>query len=53
MGYRSNNKSENSNRPTELSEEFSYQIKKELKESNNQGWTAKQVEKELIKWNKI
>jgi hypothetical protein len=53
MGYRSNNKSENSNIPPELSEEFSYLIKKDLKESNNQGWTAKQVEKELIKWNKI
>ena len=28
-----------SGRPSELSEEIEYQIKKELKESNNQGWT--------------
>ncbi len=34
-------------RQSDLSEETCYQIKKELKESNNQGWTTKQV-KELI-----
>ena len=38
-----------SGRPPELSEETSYQIKKELKESNNQGWTTKQVEELIIK----
>ena len=32
-----------SGRPSELSEEIEYQIKKELKESK-QGWTTKQVE---------
>ena len=37
-----------SGRPPELSEEISYQIKKELKESN-QGWTTKQVEELIIK----
>jgi putative transposase len=26
-----------------------YQIKKELKESNNQGWTTKQIEELIIK----
>ncbi len=36
-------------RPPELSEETSYQIKQELKESNNQGWTTKQVEELIIK----
>ncbi len=35
--------------PPRLSEETSYQIKKELKESNNQGWTTKQVEELIIK----
>ena len=35
-----------SGRPPELTEETSYQIKQELKESN-QGWTTKQIE-ELI-----
>ena len=35
-------------RPPELSEEISYQIKKELKESS-QGWTTKQVEELIIK----
>ena len=35
-------------RPPELSEETSYQIKQELKESN-QGWTTKQVEELIIK----
>jgi transposase len=35
-------------RPSELSEETSYQIKKELKESNN-GWTTKQVEELIVK----
>ena len=35
-------------RPPELSEETSYQIKKELKESS-QGWTTKQVEELIIK----
>ena len=37
-----------SGRPTEISEEISYQIKKELKE-RNQGWTTKQVEEVIIK----
>ena len=37
-----------SGRPSEISEEISYQIKKELKESN-QGWTTKQVEELIIK----
>ena len=37
-----------SGRPSELSEEIVYQIKKELKESN-QGWTTKQVEELIIK----
>jgi len=36
-----------SGRPSEISEEAVYQIKKDLKESI-QGWTTKQVEKELI-----
>ncbi len=35
-------------RPSELSEEVVYQIKKELKESN-QGWTTKQVEELIVK----
>ena len=35
-------------RPPELSKETSYQIKKELKESN-QGWTTKQVEELIVK----
>ncbi len=38
-----------SGRPSELSEETSYQIKKELKESNNQGWITKQVEELIVK----
>ena len=37
-----------SGRPPELTEEISYQIKKELKESK-QGWTTKQVEELIIK----
>jgi putative transposase len=37
-----------SGRPSEISEETSYQIKQELKESN-QGWTTKQVEELIIK----
>jgi len=37
-----------SGRPSKLSEETSYQIKKELKE-NSQGWTTKQVEELIIK----
>ena len=37
-----------SGRPSEISEEISYQIKKELKE-NNKGWTTKQVEELIIK----
>jgi putative transposase len=37
-----------SGRPIEISEEVVYQIKKELKESN-QGWTTKQVEELIIK----
>ena len=36
-----------SGRPSEISEETSYQIKKELKESNK-GWTTKQVEELII-----
>jgi hypothetical protein len=30
-------------RPPEVSEETSYQIKQELKESNSQGWITSQV----------
>ena len=37
-----------SGRPTEIPENISYQIKKELKESN-QGWTTKQVEELIVK----
>ena len=37
-----------SGRPPELSEEVSYIIKKELKESS-QGWTTKQVEEMIVK----
>jgi len=37
-----------SGRPPELSEENSYQIKQELKESNK-GWTTKQVEELMVK----
>ena len=37
-----------SGRPSEISEEIEYQIKKELKESK-QGWTTKQVEELIIK----
>jgi len=37
-----------SGRPSKLSEETSYQIKKELKQSNH-GWTTKQVEELIIK----
>lgn len=37
-----------SGRPSEISEEISYQIKKELKE-NNKGWTTKQVEELIVK----
>ena len=36
-----------SGRPSEISEEISYQIKKELKE-NNKGWTTKQVEELIV-----
>ena len=35
-------------RPSELSEETSYQIKQELKESNK-GWTTKQIEELIVK----
>jgi putative transposase len=38
-----------SGRPPELSKEMVYLIKKELKESNNQGWTTKQVEELIVK----
>ncbi|MER5174300.1 MAG: helix-turn-helix domain-containing protein [Candidatus Nitrosocosmicus sp.] len=38
-----------SGRPSELSQEISYQIKNELKESNNKGWTTKQVEELIVK----
>ena len=37
-----------SGRPTEISEEIGYQIRKELKESNY-GWTTKQMEELIIK----
>src|SRR3954454_20011406 len=37
-----------SGRPSEISEETSYQIKQELKQSN-QGWTTKQVEELIVK----
>jgi putative transposase len=37
-----------SGRPSKLSEEIDYRIKKELKESN-QGWTTKQVEELIVK----
>ena len=37
-----------SGRPSELTEEISYQIKKELQESK-QGWTTKQAEELIIK----
>ena len=37
-----------SGRPSEISEEIEYQIKKELKESK-QGWTTKQVEELIVK----
>ncbi len=37
-----------SDRPSELSDEIEYQIKKELKESS-QGWCTKQVEELIIK----
>ncbi|HEY6536215.1 MAG TPA: helix-turn-helix domain-containing protein [Candidatus Nitrosocosmicus sp.] len=37
-----------SGRPSELSEETSFQIKQELKESNK-GWTTKQVEELIVK----
>ena len=37
-----------SGRPSEISEEVVYQIKKELKESK-QGWTTKQIEELIIK----
>ena len=37
-----------SGRPSEISEEISYQIKKELKESSH-GWTTKQMEELIIK----
>jgi putative transposase len=37
-----------SGRPPKISEEVVYQIKKELKESN-QGWTTKQVEELIVK----
>jgi putative transposase len=37
-----------SGRPSKISEEVVYQIKKELKESN-QGWTTKQVEELIVK----
>ncbi len=38
-----------SGRPPKLSKETSYQINKELKQSNHQGWTTKQVEELIIK----
>ena len=38
-----------SGRPSELSEEVKYQIKKELKESSYDGWTTKQAEELIVK----
>ena len=38
-----------SGRPSELSEEVMYQIKKELKESSYDGWTTKQAEELIVK----
>ncbi len=38
-----------SDRPPQLSLEMIYQIKKEIKECNNRGWTTKQVEELIIK----
>jgi transposase len=38
-----------SGRPSEISEEIEYQIKKEQKEINNQGWTTKQIEEVIVK----
>ena len=38
-----------SGRPSELSEEVMYQIKKELKESSYGGWTTKQAEELIVK----
>jgi putative transposase len=35
-------------RPTEISKEVVYQIKQELQESKQEGWTTKQAEEELI-----
>jgi hypothetical protein len=37
-----------SGRPSEISEDVGYQIKKELKESNK-GWTTKQAEEAIVK----
>src|SRR3954453_3604458 len=43
-----------SGRPPKLSKETSYQIKQELKQSNNQGWTTtKQVEELITKKSRI
>ncbi|MER5176624.1 MAG: helix-turn-helix domain-containing protein [Candidatus Nitrosocosmicus sp.] len=42
-----------SGRPPKLSKETSYQIKQELKQSNHQGWTTKQVEELIIKKSSI
>ncbi len=36
-------------RPPALSEKTVYQIKKELKDGNNQGWATKQVEELIVK----
>ena len=38
-----------SGRPSEISEEVRYQIKKELKESSYDGWTTKQAEELIVK----
>jgi transposase len=46
------NRQKSSGKPTELSEEAGYQIKKELKESNR-GWTTKQIEEFIVKKNGI
>ena len=40
-------------RPSELSEEYICNIKTTLKESNNQGWTTKQVEELIVKKSSI
>ncbi len=38
-----------SGRSSQMSEEISFSIKKELKENNHQGWTTKQAEELIVK----